>query len=145
MRTHTQAVQDQFDPQAQAYLTSAVHAAGPDLARGPRAGRARACAHGAGTGRRHRRRAPELRAGAGRRHGSSRWIPRPGMLATVRQAAAARGLSQIETCEASADALPFAAASFDLVVHPLQCPSLVGSAAGAGGDAARASNPTASF
>jgi SAM-dependent methyltransferase len=33
----------------------------------------------------------------------------------VRQVASARGLEQIETCEASALALPFAAASFDLV------------------------------
>ncbi|MGC1456914.1 MAG: class I SAM-dependent methyltransferase, partial [Steroidobacteraceae bacterium] len=41
--------------------------------------------------------------------------PAPGMLAMVRQAAAARGLMQIETCEASVAALPFAAASFDLV------------------------------
>ena len=32
MRTHMQAVQDQFDPRAEAYLTSVVHAAGPDLA-----------------------------------------------------------------------------------------------------------------
>ena len=32
MRTHSQSVQDQFDPRAQAYLSSAVHAAGPDLA-----------------------------------------------------------------------------------------------------------------
>ena len=31
MRSHSQSVQDQFDPQARAYLTSAVHAAGPDL------------------------------------------------------------------------------------------------------------------
>jgi 2-polyprenyl-3-methyl-5-hydroxy-6-metoxy-1,4-benzoquinol methylase len=33
MRTHEQTVQRQFDPLAQAYLTSAVHAAGPDLER----------------------------------------------------------------------------------------------------------------
>jgi SAM-dependent methyltransferase len=37
------------------------------------------------------------------------------MLATVREAAAARGLPQIETCAGSADALPFPDASFDLV------------------------------
>jgi len=41
--------------------------------------------------------------------------PAPGMLAMVRQAAASRGLPQIETIEGSADALPFAAAGFDLV------------------------------
>ena len=37
------------------------------------------------------------------------------MLATVAEAAAARGLPQIETCQASAESLPFAADSFDLV------------------------------
>ena len=31
MRTHDQAVHDQFDPRAAAYLNSAVHAQGPDL------------------------------------------------------------------------------------------------------------------
>ena len=34
MSSHQQATRQQFDPQAQAYLTSAVHAAGPDLAAG---------------------------------------------------------------------------------------------------------------
>ena len=114
MRSHTEAVQDQFDPQAHAYLTSAVHAAGPDLQAA------------------HERVAQALRAdaqvldvGAGAGHlsfalapAAARVValdPAPGMLAMVRQAAAARGLKQIETCEASAAALPFAAASFDLV------------------------------
>src|ERR1700759_4096664 len=31
MLTHDQSIQQQFDPRAEAYLTSAVHAAGPDL------------------------------------------------------------------------------------------------------------------
>jgi ubiquinone/menaquinone biosynthesis C-methylase UbiE len=114
MRTHTQSVQDQFDPQAQAYLTSAVHAAGPDLA----AARERVAQELAPT-------AHILDVGTGAGHLSfalapavARVVsldPAPGMLATVRQAAAARGLPQIETQEGSADALPFAAASFDLV------------------------------
>src|SRR5580704_9598610 len=114
MRTHTEAVQDQFDPQAQAYLTSAVHAAGPDL----RAARER-------TERALRPAAQILDVGSGAGHlsfalapSAARVValdPSPGMLATVRRAAAERGLSRIETCEASATALPFPAASFDLV------------------------------
>jgi len=114
MRTHTQAVQDQFDPQAQSYLISPVHAAGPDLA-AARERVARALAP----------RAQILDVGTGAGHLSfalapavARVValdPAPGMLATVRQAAAARGLLQIETCDGSANALPFAAASFDLV------------------------------
>jgi ubiquinone/menaquinone biosynthesis C-methylase UbiE len=114
MRTHTEAVQDQFDPQAQAYLTSAVHAAGPDL----RAARDRV----------ERALPPQARildVGAGAGHlsfalapaaaGVVALDPSPGMLATVRRAAAERQLPQIETCEAAAAALPFPAASFDLV------------------------------
>jgi ubiquinone/menaquinone biosynthesis C-methylase UbiE len=114
MRTHTEAVQDQFDPQAQAYLTSAVHAAGPDL----RAARER-------VERSLRPQARILDVGTGAGHLSFALAsaaasvvaldPSPGMLATVRRAAAERGLSQIETCEAAAAALPFPAASFDLV------------------------------
>jgi ubiquinone/menaquinone biosynthesis C-methylase UbiE len=114
MRTHTQSVQDQFDPQAQAYLTSPVHAAGPDLA----AARERAARELAPT-------AQVLDVGTGAGHLSfalaplaARVValdPAPRMLATVRQAALERGLGQIETCEAAADALPFGIASFDLV------------------------------
>jgi ubiquinone/menaquinone biosynthesis C-methylase UbiE len=114
MRTHSQAVHEQFDARAQAYLTSAVHAAGPDL----RAAQERARRSLAPT-------AAVLDVGTGAGHLSlalaplcARVValdPSPGMLATVREAAAARGLAQIETCEAAADALPFADASFDLV------------------------------
>jgi ubiquinone/menaquinone biosynthesis C-methylase UbiE len=114
VRSHTEAVQEQFDPQAQAYLSSTVHAAGPDL----RAARERVeqCLGGD---------AQVLDVGSGAGHLSFALAPAaarvvaldssPGMLATVRKAAAARGLKQIETCEASATALPFAPASFDLV------------------------------
>jgi ubiquinone/menaquinone biosynthesis C-methylase UbiE len=114
MRTHFQAVQDQFDPQARAYLTSAVHAAGPDLA----AARELAARHLPAA-------AAVLDAGTGAGHLSFTLAPlagrvvaldpAAGMLATVRAAAVERGLAQIETCEAGAAALPFAAASFDLV------------------------------
>jgi ubiquinone/menaquinone biosynthesis C-methylase UbiE len=114
MRTHTEAVQDQFDPQAKAYLTSPVHALGPDL----QAARERA-AHSLGPD------AAVLDVGSGAGHLSfalaglaARVValdPAPGMLAIVREAAAARGLPQIETCKAAANALPFPDASFDLV------------------------------
>lgn len=114
MRTHTQAVQDQFDPQAQAYLTSAVHASGPDLV----AAREQVALL-------IKPDAQVLDVGTGAGHLSfalaptaARIValdPSPGMLTTVRAAAAARGLPQIETCEGSADDLPFAAARFDLV------------------------------
>ncbi|HTY92344.1 MAG TPA: methyltransferase domain-containing protein [Steroidobacteraceae bacterium] len=114
MRTHAEAVQEQFDPQARAYLTSAVHAAGPDLqsareraARVLRAG-ARVLDVGCGAGHLSFALAP-LAAGI------VALDPSPGMLATVREAAAARGLPQIETCAGSSNALPFAAATFDLV------------------------------
>jgi ubiquinone/menaquinone biosynthesis C-methylase UbiE len=114
MRTHSEAVQEQFDPQARAYLTSAVHAAGPDLqAARERAARALPAA------------AAVLDVGTGAGHLSFTLAPlaqrvvaldpSAGMLATVRRTAAERGLAQIETCAAEAAALPFAAASFDLV------------------------------
>lgn len=114
MRTHTEAVQHQFDPRSEAYLTSAVHAAGPDLA----AARERLERHVAPT-------AQILDVGCGAGHlcfalapAVARVLaldPAPAMLATVRQAAAARGLPQIETVPGTADALPCADASFDLV------------------------------
>jgi ubiquinone/menaquinone biosynthesis C-methylase UbiE len=114
MRTHAQAVHDQFDPQAQAYLTSAVHAAGPDLAaarkrvEGALPPGAQALDVGTGAGHLSFALAPAV----------TRIValdPAPGMLATVRQAAATRGLPQIETRQGCADALPFADSSFDLV------------------------------
>ncbi len=114
MRTHAEAVQDQFDPLAQAYLTSPVHAAGPDLDDARE-----------GLGRFVTPDAQVLDVGAGAGHLSfalapavARVValdPSPAMLATVRAAARARGLAQIETQEGCADALPFATASFDLV------------------------------
>jgi ubiquinone/menaquinone biosynthesis C-methylase UbiE len=114
MRDHSQTVHDQFDPQAQAYLTSPVHAAGPDLLAAGELARQHLPAQ-----------AQVLDVGCGAGHLSfalaplaARAValdPSPGMLATVRAAAAARGLAQIHACEAAADDLPFAAASFDLV------------------------------
>jgi ubiquinone/menaquinone biosynthesis C-methylase UbiE len=113
MRTHEQTVRSQFDPRAQDYMTSAVHAAGPDLekarmlaARLP--GDARAIDIGCGAGHLSLALAPHL----------ARIIaldPSPGMLAQVAKAAAARGLGQIQTREGSAESLPFQDASLQLV------------------------------
>lgn len=113
MRTHDQSVQDQFDCRAQAYLSSQVHAQGPDLAHAkslvkqalPATGHALDV--GCGAGHLSFALAPSL----------ARVVavdPSPNMLATVGQAAAAQGLVQIDTRQASAESLPFADSSFDL-------------------------------
>jgi ubiquinone/menaquinone biosynthesis C-methylase UbiE len=113
LRTHDQSVVAQFDPKAAAYLTSAVHAAGPDLQR------AAELAQLAGT-------APAmLDVGCGAGHLSFTLAPHfrrvvatdlsPSMLATVRSAATQRSLPQVEVQQASAQALPFADGEFDLV------------------------------
>jgi ubiquinone/menaquinone biosynthesis C-methylase UbiE len=115
MTTHAKQVLQQFDPCAAAYLTSAVHAAGPDLdhARGlvaaalP-ANRAVALDLGCGAGHLAFAIAPLV----------ARMVaadPAPSMLATVQGAARERHLSHLETCEAQADALPFSTATFCLV------------------------------
>lgn len=114
MRTHEQTVQSQFDPRAQAYLMSAVHAAGPDLQRAqmlvsqavPAA--AQALDIGCGAGHLSFALAPYV----GR---MVAFDPSSSMLATVSQAAAAKGLSQIETQQGNAESLPFATSSFHLV------------------------------
>jgi ubiquinone/menaquinone biosynthesis C-methylase UbiE len=114
MRSHDKAVLEQFDPQAQAYLTSAVHAAGPDLQHacqivqkwaGPRTTMLDV---GCGAGHLAFALAPAFTQAIAA-------DPSPSMLETVKAAAAQRGLPQIEVRQASAEALPFAAASFDLV------------------------------
>ena len=114
MKTHQQVVTEQFDRQANAYLTSAVHASGPDLARARQLVAAAMDQNDTG-----------LDVGCGAGHLSfvlapalSRMVaidPCDGMLATVREAAAAKGLANIDTQQASAESLPFAVASFDLV------------------------------
>jgi len=114
MRTHEQTVQSQFDPRAQAYLTSAVHSAGPDLER------AKALAAQAGLST-----AQALDIGCGGGHLSfalapyvARMValdPSAGMLATVAKAASARALSGIEVRQGNAESLPFADGSFQLV------------------------------
>jgi ubiquinone/menaquinone biosynthesis C-methylase UbiE len=114
MRTHEQTVQSQFDSRAQAYLTSAVHATGPDLERAKALvaqavpATSQALDLGCGSGHLSFALAPHV----------ARMValdPSPGMLTAVLQAALAKGLSQIEVCQASAEALPLEDRSFDLV------------------------------
>jgi ubiquinone/menaquinone biosynthesis C-methylase UbiE len=113
MRSHGQSVHYQFDSQAQAYLTSRVHAEGPDLARAkhlvrqviPETGQALDI--GCGAGHLSFALAPGL----------ARVValdPSPNMLATLDKAAAAHGLTHIETRQASAESLPFADGNFSL-------------------------------
>jgi len=114
MRTHEQAVHDQFDPRAHAYLNSPVHAAGPDLVHArDLVARWGDCS------------AAMLDVGCGAGHLSfalapvfNRVVavdPSPGMLATVAQAAAARGLAHVEVQRGGAESLPFADSTFDCV------------------------------
>ncbi len=111
MPDHSQAVQAQFDPQANAYLTSAVHSAGPDLAL--------AIELVSGAIPRETGKVLDLGCGAGHLsyalapHVSKTTAvdPSPQMLATVATTAAERGLI-IDTVQASAGALPFADGSF---------------------------------
>lgn len=113
---HQQTIQQQFDPQAQAYLGSAVHAQGPDLAHAQRlvaehlpAASARVLDIGCGAGHLAFALAPHVKQ-------VTAADPSPGMLATVQHAARARGLHNIDTVRAQADALPFDDAHFCAVV-----------------------------
>ena len=114
MPTHEQNVRTQFDPRARDYLTSAVHASGPDLAhagdlvRQTAAGTGRALDVGCGAGHLAFALAPHVEHIVA-------LDPSPGMLSTVASGAAERGSSRIEVRQGSAESLPFAAASFDLV------------------------------
>ena len=114
MPSHEQTVQNQFDPRAEDYRTSAVHASGPDLeyartlvADAPQRPQ-RALDLGCGAG--HLSFA--LAAHVGRLVALD---PSPGMLAAVSRGAAERGLTQIETRPGSAESLPYPDGSFDLV------------------------------
>lgn len=112
---HHDTVQAQFDPQAQAYLQSAVHAAGPDLLRA----QALIDEHIPSTSGRL------LDVGCGAGHLSFAVAgllasvvavdPSPGMLATTSQAASDKGLSTIRTVQASAESLPFEDGQFCVV------------------------------
>ena len=114
MTSHDESVQRQFDSRAAAYLASNVHASGPDL-KG-----ALALVQSM-----PRRPARILDLGCGAGHlgfalssAADEIIacdPAEGMLATVRQAARDRGLANIGTGQARAEALPFADGYFDVV------------------------------
>ncbi|MGC8518295.1 MAG: class I SAM-dependent methyltransferase [Steroidobacteraceae bacterium] len=113
MRSHEQTVHTQFDPRAEAYLHSAVHAAGPDLEYvhgllGQCAGLQQGLDVGCGAGHLSFAIAPHV----GRVVALD---PSANMLAAVTRGAAARGFSRIETRCGSAESLPFAPESFALV------------------------------
>jgi ubiquinone/menaquinone biosynthesis C-methylase UbiE len=113
MRHHDQ-VADAFGSTAAAYLTSAVHASGADLA-DLSATFAATCGN-----------AVVLDMGCGAGHASFAVAPHvrevvaydiaPQMLATVDAAARERGLSSVRTQQGAAEVLPFADASFDWVI-----------------------------
>ncbi len=114
MSSHEQTVQSQFDPRAHAYLTSAVHSAGPDLERA-KALVAQAVSPTAGA----------LEIGCCGGHLGFPLAPHvapmialdpaPSMLATVLKAAEAKGLRRIEVRQGNAESLPFEDRSFPLV------------------------------
>ncbi|HAT3516094.1 TPA: class I SAM-dependent methyltransferase [Serratia marcescens] len=111
--SHKNAVDRQFGEQANAYLTSAVHAQGKDLQRLAQLLEPHADA-----------RLLDLGCGAG--HASFTAAARVAqvvaydlsaqMLAVVEQAAAEKGLSNIQLQQGVAESLPFEDASFDLVI-----------------------------
>ena len=114
MRTHDQAVHDQFDPRAAAYLNSAVHAQGPDLLHAQ--GLVTALGEPLDS-------LLDVGCGAGHlsfalAHAFKRVVavdPSPSMLTTVAQAAATRRIPQLEVLQGSAESLPFAHSMFDVV------------------------------
>lgn len=112
-KNHEQVVEMQFGDQAQAYLQSEVHAQGADLQRLTRwlQGDSHASVLDVGCGAGH---ASFVAAGQVARVMAYDLSAK--MLAVVSETAAARGLSNIDTCQGSAEKLPFADASFDRVI-----------------------------
>jgi ubiquinone/menaquinone biosynthesis C-methylase UbiE len=114
--SHNVVVHAQYDARSQAYLQSSVHAQGHDL------DALAALVQQAAAGRTDLR---ALDVGCGGGHVSFRLAPlvgevvacdlTPAMLDTVAGEARARGLVNVQTCQASADTLPFDDASFDVV------------------------------
>lgn len=112
-QTQQEFAAETYAPRAADYVTSAVHAAGPDL------DQMEALLAGRGE-------AVVLDLGCGGGHVSYRAAPHvarvvavdvtPAMLAQVQREAAARGLQNIVTREAAAEALPFNDAAFDIVL-----------------------------
>ena len=111
-RSHETVVEDQFGTQAAAYVESAVHAGGDDLD-----------ALEAVAERERPNRAADIGSGCGyvafRLAGHARSVTSidlsAAMMEAVRNTAQQRGMSNIETCVAPAEDLPFEDASFDLL------------------------------
>ncbi|SDC88347.1 Methyltransferase domain-containing protein [Sphingomonas sp. YR710] len=113
MQTHDDVVDRQFGPRANAYVASPTHAGGPDLDRIETI--ARAFPH-----------AKVLDLGCGGGHVAYRAAPHvaeviacdlsPQMLNAVEAEATRRGIGNLTTRQAAAEALPFAHASFDLLL-----------------------------
>jgi ubiquinone/menaquinone biosynthesis C-methylase UbiE len=109
---HDANVTSQFGPRARAYVESAVHAQGADLARIAEVAEATRPA-----------RAIDLGCGGG--HVTYAMAPHAGetmacdlsaeMLAAVRATAASRGLSSVRTTQSSVETLPFEDATFDML------------------------------
>jgi ubiquinone/menaquinone biosynthesis C-methylase UbiE len=116
MKQHDQ-VADAFGSTAAAYLTSQVHASGQDLqtlaqtfaATGGDNSHATVLDMGCGAGHASFAIAPHVREVVA-------YDIAPPMLATVAEAAKARGLATIRTQQGVAETLPFAAASFDWAI-----------------------------
>lgn len=110
--THDRHVDRQFGPVAAAYLTSAVHASGEDLAEMARrfAGRrdARVLDLGCGAGHLSFAIAPQVASVVA-------YDLSPDMLGVVAASAAERGLANLETHQGAAESLPFGDATFDAV------------------------------
>lgn len=111
-QSHESIVQQQFGPQAAAYVSSAVHASGPDLDRIAAIAAEVRPAHA-------------LDLGAGGGHVSYRLAPHAGavtasdlsadMIAAIGAHAAGQGLANISGQVAPAEALPFADGAFDFL------------------------------
>ncbi|HET7266629.1 MAG TPA: class I SAM-dependent methyltransferase [Oleiagrimonas sp.] len=106
--------QDAFDPRAAAYVTSPVHAQGPDLDRLEAIVRQRKPKRvidlGCGSGH------AALRIAAAGAEAVTAVDVSPRMLETVAEQASAQGLDNIATRQTDVAALPFDDASFDLLV-----------------------------
>ncbi|WP_130835812.1 class I SAM-dependent methyltransferase [[Erwinia] mediterraneensis] len=111
--SHEELVGSQFGDRAQAYLQSQVHAQGADLIRLADwlHDDAEASVLDVGCGAGH-----VSFLAAGKVAQVTAYDLSDKMLTVVREAAAARGLTNITTCQGYAEKLPFADASFDVVI-----------------------------
>ncbi|MHB2205201.1 class I SAM-dependent methyltransferase [Methylobacterium sp. CM6257] len=112
-RSHVKHVVDQFGAQASAYVTSAVHAAGPDLDRigALIRGRPESRVLDLGSGGGH-----VAFAAAAAGASVTAYDLSAEMLSAVAAEADRRGLDRIETRQGAAETLPFADAAFDAVL-----------------------------